>query len=115
MIVGENNMIVKALNSLQEEFGEDLEDFFFSYQVFIGPEDIVGAYQVYDFNVISIKRLAKDFSDNGIMLNRGWMISKNFDEREIKSKIESIIKKCIGEDDDVTYNNIAKFFRWEEE
>ena len=108
-------MIVKALNSLQEEYGEDLEDFFFSYQAFIGPEEITGAYEVYDFNLISIKRLAKDFSDYGIMLNRGWMITKNFDEGEIKRKIESIIKKCVDKDDEVTYNNIARFLRREEE
>lgn len=108
-------MIIKALNSLQEEFGEDIDDFFFSYQVFIGPEEIDGAYEVYDFNLISIKRLAKDFSEFGIMLNRGWMITKYFDEEQVKSEINSIIKKCSNLNDEITYNNIAKFLRREDE
>ena len=108
-------MITKALNSLQEEFGEDVDDFFFSYQVFIGPEEIDGAYEVYDFNLISIKRLARDFSDFGIMLNRGWMITKYFDEGQVKSEIEYLIKKCFNNDVEITYNNIAMFLRREEE
>ena len=108
-------MIIKALNSLQEEFGEDVDDFFFSYQVFIGPEQINGAYEVYDFNLVSIKRLARDFSDFGIMLNRGWMITKYFDEEQVKCEIESLIKKCFNKDDEITYNNIAMFLRREEE
>jgi hypothetical protein len=107
-------MIIKALNSLQEEFGDDIDDFFFSYQVFIGPEEVDGAYEVYDFNLISIKRLARDFSDFGIMLNRGWMISKYFDEEQIKREIEYIIKKSINKDDEISYNNIAMFLRREE-
>ena len=108
-------MVIKALNSLQEEFGEDIDDFFFSYQVFIGPEEIDGAYEVFDFNLISIKRLAKDFPDYGIMLNRGWMITKNFDEEEVKSEIKTLIKKCSNKDDEIIYNNIAMFLRREEE
>ena len=67
---------------------------FFLYQIFIGPEEIDGAYEVYGFNLISIKRLARDFSDFGIMLNRGWMITKYFDEEQVKSEIESLITKC---------------------
>lgn len=108
-------MIIKALNSLQEEFGQDIDDFFFSYQVFIGPEEIYGAYEVYDFNLISIKRLARDFSDIGIMINRGWLITKYFDDKQVKSEIESLIKKCFDKDDETTYNNIAMFLRREEE
>lgn len=108
-------MIIKALNSLQEEFGKDIDDFFFSYQVFIGPEEIDGAYEVYDFNLISIKRLAKNFSEFGIMLNHGWMISKCFDEEQVINEINSIIKKCFNKNDEITYNNIAMFLRREEE
>ncbi|GLB24065.1 hypothetical protein LXJ15735_03060 [Lacrimispora xylanolytica] len=108
-------MIIKALNSLQEEFGDDIDDFFFSYQVFIGPEEVDGACEVYDFNLISIKRLARDFSDFGIMLNRGWMISKYFDEEQIKREIEYIIKKSINKDNEISYNNIAMFLRREEQ
>lgn len=49
------------------------------------------------------------------MLNRGWMITKNFDEEQVKSEIESLIKKCFNKDDEITYNNIAMFLRKEEE
>lgn len=83
--------------------------------MFIGPEEIEGAYEVYDFNLISIKRLARDFSDFGIILNRGWMISKYFNEEQIKWEIEYIIKKSIDKSDEIAYKNIAMFLRREEQ
>ena len=49
------------------------------------------------------------------MLNRGWMISKYFDEEQIKREIEYIIKKSINKDNEISYNNIAMFLRREEQ
>ena len=92
----------------------DEEDFFLSCEVFIGPQKENYVYEVYDFNVISIKRLYEGFPDNGIMLNKGWMIMKYYDESEMKQKINAIIKNCISDTDKNTYLNISSYFRMQE-
>ena len=94
-------MELKTINITQKEFDSD-DDFFFSCEAFIGPETMPYVYEVYDFNVISIRRLSRTFPDHGIMLNKGWLIVKNYNEQEIKDKIISIIGKCTGKSDDVT-------------
>lgn len=102
-------MRIKAINFLQEEF-EAIDDFFFSGEAFIGPETEEFIYEVYSFHIISIKRLYNQFMDTGIMLNRGWMIMKYYDETEVRRKINSVIKKCIGSDDEETYFNLNAYF-----
>ena len=103
-------MELKAINITQKAFDSD-DDFFFSCEAFIGPETMPYVYEVYDFNVISIKRLSRTFPDHGIMLNKGWLIVKNYNEQEIKDKIISIIGKCTGKSDEDTYKNLCSYFR----
>ena len=98
-------MELKTINITQKEFDSD-DDFFFSCEAFIGPETMPYVYELYDFNVISIKRLSRTFPDHGIMLNKGWLIVKNYNEQEIKDKIISIIGKCTGKSDEDTYKNL---------
>lgn len=62
----------------------------------------------------SIKRLYEGFQDNGIMLNKGWMIMKYYDESEVRQKINAIIKTCISDTDENTYLNISLYFRMQE-
>lgn len=105
-------MELKALNILQKDYiGYD--DFFLSCEAFIGPKNEAHIYEVYSFNVISIKRLYNSFQDKeyGIMLNRGWMIMKYYDEAEIKTELEAIIKKCQNKEDDVFYANLGTYLR----
>lgn len=83
-------------------------------EVFIETENESFVYEVYDFNVISIKRLYDAFKDNGIMLNKGWMITKYYDENEVREKISSIIKNCTSDSDEDTYLNIGSYFRIQE-
>ena len=106
-------MEIKAINVKQKNY-KDEEDFFLSCEVFIGPENESYVYEVYDFNVISIKRLYENFQDNGIMLNKGWMITKYYDEGEVREKIRAIIKNCISANDEDTYLNIGSYFRMQE-
>ena len=106
-------MEIKAINIKQKEIKED-EDFFLSCEVFIGPENESYVYEVYDFNVISIKKLYDEFSDTGIMLNKGWMIMKFYSEDEIRKKIDAIISSCIGDCNDNTYLNLNSYFRIQE-
>ena len=106
-------MEIKAINIKQKDYS-DVDDFFLSCEVFIGPENESFVYEVYDFNVISIKRLYDGFKDNGIMLNKGWMITKYYDENEVREKISSIIKNCTSDSDEDTYLNIGSYFRIQE-
>lgn len=106
-------MEIKAINIKQKDY-KDEEDFFLSCEVFIGPKSESYIYEVYDFNVISIKRLYESFQDNGIMLNKGWMITKYYDESEVKQKVNLIIKNCISDTHENTYLNIGSYFRMQE-
>lgn len=106
-------MEIKAIIIKKKDYN-DAEDFFLSCEVFIGPEKATYVYEVYDFNVISIKRLYEGFEDYGIMLNKGWMITKYYDESEVKAKINSIIKLCTSNSDEVTYLKIGSYFRMQE-
>ena len=106
-------MEIKALNIKQNDCINE-EDFFLSCEVFIGPKSEAYVYEVYDFNIISIKWLYDEFPDNGVMLNKGWMISKYYDEDEVRGKITSIIQNCIAENDEKTYSNIGYYLRIQE-
>ena len=105
-------MELKVINIIQNE-GNGYHDFFLSCEVFIGPENQDYVYKVYDFNVISIKRLYNQFLDvdSGVMLNRGWFIMKFYNEKEINQKINSIIKNCISDNDERTYQKISQYLR----
>ena len=107
-------MELKAINITQKEFDSD-DDFFFSCEAFIGSETMPYVYEVYDFNVISIKRLYESFEDTGIMMNKGWMITKYYDEDEIKRKINSIIKSCLSDNEEETYLKIGSYLRKQDE
>lgn len=106
-------MEIKTINIKQKDYNNK-EDFFLSCEVFIGPENENYVYEVYDFNVISIKRLYESFQDNGIMLNKGWMITKYYNESEVREKIIAIIKNCTSDSDKDTYLNLGSYFRIQE-
>ena len=106
-------MEIKAINIKQKNYNDE-EDFFLSCEVFIGPENQSYVYEAYDFNVISIKRLYDTFEENGIMLNKGWMITKYYNEREVREKISLIIKNCISKSDEDTYLKIGSYLRIQE-
>lgn len=95
-------MEIKAINIKQKDF-KDEDDFFYHMKCLLDPKMKVMCMKFTIFNVISIKRLYEGFQDNGIMLNKGWMIMKYYNESEIKEKIISIIKSCISNSDEDTY------------
>lgn len=105
-------MEVKAINYLDKEF--DYDDFIISGEIYIGPENEDFVYDVFEFNVISIKRLYTNFENemgNPIMLSRGWIIVKEFDEDLIAKEIESIVSKCRHLDDEDNYIELSSYFR----
>jgi len=106
-------MQIKTMNIIQNEYN-DIDDFFLYCEVFIGPENEDYVYEVYDFNVISIKKLYNEFPDNGVMLNKGWIIMKYYDEDEIQKKINSIINFCNSSNKEKTYSEIGLYLRKQE-
>ena len=105
-------MEVKTINYFDKDF--DYDDFIISGEIYIGPEDEDFVYDVFEFNVISIKRLYTNFeneTDNPVMLNRGWIIVKEFDENLIAKEIESIVSKCRHSDDEDNYLELSSYFR----
>lgn len=105
-------MEVKAINYLDKEF--DYDGFIISGEIYIGPENKDFVYEVFEFNVISIKRLYTNFENemgNPIMLSRGWIIVKEFDEDLIAKKIESIVSRCRHLDDEDNYIELSSYFR----
>lgn len=109
-------MELKAINITQKEYNE-YDDFFLSCEAFVGPENEAYVYRVYDFNVISVKKLYNQFLDldYGIMLNRGWMIMKFYDEEEIKQKVSSLIKESSSSNDEEAYLKLSCYLRLQEE
>ena len=106
-------MELKAINIIQKDY-KNCEDFFISAEAFIGPENTASVYEVYSFYVISLKRLYEEFMDEGIMLNRGWMITKYYDENIIEDKIKEIIKICASQNDDDTFLKINSYLRMQD-
>ena len=105
-------MKVKAINYFDKDF--DYDDFIISGEIYIGPESEDFVYDVFEFNVISIKRLYSNFENepgNPIMLSRGWIIVKEFDEDLIAKEIESIVSKCRHSDDEDNYIELSSYFR----
>jgi hypothetical protein len=45
------------------------------------------------------------------MLNRGWIIVKEFDENLIAKEIDSIVSKCRHLDDEDNYIELSSYFR----
>lgn len=106
-------MELKAVTIGQREY-MGYDDFFLSCEALIGPENEPYVYRVYDFNVISIKRLYEQFPDQGIMLNRGWMIMKFYDEDEIKKKVDELVKKYGSGEDEGAYLELGRYLRLQE-
>lgn len=108
-------IMIKTFVKMMEEWGEDIDDFYVSYEVGIGPSEIKGAFEAFYLDIISPKRLEKVLVDGGIMIPRGYMITSDFNLKEIENQVNKIIKKCDIENLDDTYYNISKFLRWEED
>ncbi len=106
-------MELKAITIIQKEYTE-CDDFFLSCEALVGPESEPYVYKAYDFNVISIKRLYNQFSDCGVMLNRGWMIMKFYDEDKVKQKVTALVKKINSENDEEFYLKLSCYLRLQE-
>lgn len=108
-------MMIKVFYRIVEDWGEDVDDFYVAFKIGIGPSESDKEIEFFSFDVISPKRLEHVLVNGGVMLPRGYMITSDFNIKEIENEIDKIIKKCETEDLDDIYNNISKFLRWEED
>lgn len=108
-------IMIKTFVKMMENWGEEVDDFYISYEVGIGPEEIKGAFEAFYLDIISPKRLGKVLENERIIVPKGYMITSDFNVKEIENEINKIIKKCESEDIERTYYNISKFLRWEED
>lgn len=105
-------MEIKAINYLQKDYINE-EDFFCSAEVLIGPENEDFVYETYMFHVISIKRLYDNYQkieDEGVMLNKGWIITKYYNEKAIANEIKLILERCESSDVQETYTKLDSYF-----
>lgn len=106
-------LTIKALTRDFEDWGEDADDFYVCFQVDIGYKDILGAGDMFTFEVVSPKRLEKIIKDSNIEIGRGYLIMNDFDMRYIESTVNNIVSKCQNPDYELAMKGISKYFRWE--
>lgn len=52
--------------------------------------------------------------EEGVMLNRGWMITKYYSETMIEEKIKELIQICASQNDDDTFLKLNSYLRMED-
>ena len=52
--------------------------------------------------------------EEGVMLNRGWMITKYYSETVIEEKIKELIQICASQNDDDTFLKLNSYLRMKE-
>ncbi len=46
-------LIIKALTKMYDDWGEDIDDFYITYSIDIGPSEINGASGMFSFELVS--------------------------------------------------------------
>lgn len=104
---------IKALTKMVEDWGDEPDDFYFCYHLDVGPLDISNTSDLFSFELISPKRLAKMTADGQIIVGRGHIITSDFKQGMLQESLERIILKCSSDDINKSYDNLAKYFVWE--
>ncbi|CUB33658.1 Imm8 family immunity protein [Bacillus spizizenii] len=102
---------IKALTKDYENWGEDADDFYVSFELDVGLHDIPGASDLFTFNVLSPKRLDKILESTEIELGHGYFIMRDFNIKTVNSTVETIMNKCKDDDYDKYVNNLSQYFK----
>jgi hypothetical protein len=97
---------IKALTKDYENWGEDSDDFYVSFELDVGQQDIQGASDLFTFNVISPKRLERMLESTEIEIGHGYFIMKDFNIKTINATVEKIMNKCKDEDYEQNIKNL---------
>ncbi|WP_311079290.1 Imm8 family immunity protein [Paenibacillus polymyxa] len=106
-------LIIKALTKIYEDWGEDIDDFYITYSIDIGPSEINGASDMFSFELISPKRLDRMADQGDIIIGHGHFIAKDFNENTLEATLNRIINKCADNDINKAYKNLSAYFHWE--
>ncbi|MEC0232975.1 Imm8 family immunity protein [Paenibacillus kribbensis] len=106
-------LVIKALTKIFEDWGDDIDDFYITYHVDIGPKEISGASDLFSFELISPKRLDRMVGQGSIIIGRGHIITSDFNEKKLEETLSNIINKCSDDDINKANHNLSKYFRWE--
>lgn len=106
-------LIIKAFTKDFENWGEEADDFFISYQIDIGPEEIEHESYLYTIDIISPYRLEKNISDGTVEIGRGYFIMNDFNSKIVQEKILRLINICDNSDYQKSYVQLSKYMRWE--
>lgn len=106
-------LVVRAITRIFEDWGDDIDDFYITYHVDIGPKEIDGASDLFSFELISPKRLDRMAGQGDIIIGRGHLITSDFNENNLEKTLSYIINNCTDDDINKAYNNLSKYFRWE--
>ncbi|MFN2746467.1 MULTISPECIES: Imm8 family immunity protein [unclassified Bacillus (in: firmicutes)] len=104
---------LKALTKDYENWGHDPDDFYVSFELDVGEQDIPGASDLFIFHLISPKRLNKILESTEIELGHGYLIMNDFNMKTISTTVENIMNKCKDEDYDKYINNLSQYFKWQ--
>ncbi|URJ50897.1 Imm8 family immunity protein [Paenibacillus polymyxa] len=102
-------LIIKALTKMFEDWGEDIDDFYITYNIDIGPSEINGASDMFSFELIRPKRLARMTGQGDIIIGHGHFIARDFNEIILEATLNRIINKCVDDDMNKAYKNLSAF------
>ncbi|MFP7476973.1 Imm8 family immunity protein [Terribacillus saccharophilus] len=102
---------IKSIVKDIEDWGEDTDDFFVSFEIDVGEQDIPAASDMLTFSVISPKRLNKVLDKIDIEIGHGYLLMKDFNIRNVQLSLDNIMNKCKDEDYDIYLNNLSRYFK----
>jgi Immunity protein 8 len=102
---------IKSIVKDLENWGEETDDFFVSFEVDVGEHDIPAASDMLSFSVISPKRLDKMLDNTQLEIGHGYLLMKDYNLQGINATLDNIMNTCKDEDYDVYLNNLAKYFK----
>lgn len=77
-------LVIKALTKIFEDWGDDIDDFYITYHIDIGPKEINGASDLFSFELISSRRLERMLGQSDIIIGRGHIMTNDFSEKNLK-------------------------------
>jgi Immunity protein 8 len=102
---------IKSIVKDVENWGEETDDFFVSFEMDVGEHDIPDASNMLSFSVISPKRLDKMLDNTQLEIGHGYLLMKDYNVQDINRTLDNIMNTCKDEDYDVYLNNLARYFK----
>ncbi|WP_028401810.1 Imm8 family immunity protein [Ectobacillus panaciterrae] len=103
---------IKALTKGYENWGEDIDDFYISYELDIGPSDSKYPSDLFNFDVVSPKRLNRILEHTQIEIGRGYLIMNDFNTHTVTTTVNRLVNTCRGKDLEQSIQMLSQYFRY---